>query len=118
MTLETLRPEIRWALEAAQDKKAQSVTVLDLRELSAFSQWFLLCSGTSTPQLEAITDAIEERLREHGVRPAHREGRPGAEWVLLDQGALLMGAGKKIDRLEIEGKPKQRAEQADLVAIA
>jgi ribosome-associated protein len=90
VTLETLRPEIRWALEAAQDKKAQSVTVLDLRELSAFSQWFLLCSGTSTPQLEAISDAIEERLREHNVRPAHREGRPGAEWVLLDYGAFIV----------------------------
>ena len=90
MTLETLRPELRWALEAAQDKKAQHVTVLDLRELSAFSQWFLLCSGTSTPQLDAITDAIEERLREHGVRPTHREGRPGAEWVLLDYGYFVV----------------------------
>lgn len=90
MTLETLRPEIRWALEAAQDKKAQSVTVLDLRELGAFSQWFLLCSGTSTPQLEAISDAIEERLRENGVRPLHREGRSGAEWVLLDYGSFIV----------------------------
>lgn len=90
MTLETLRPEIRWALEAAQDKKAQHVTVLDLRELSAFSEWFLLCSGTSTPQLEAISDAIEERLREHGVRPQHREGHPGAEWVLLDYGSFIV----------------------------
>ena len=90
MTLETLRPELRWALEAAQDKKAQHMTVLDLRELSAFSQWFLLCSGTSTPQLDAITNAIEERLREHGVRPTHREGRPGAEWVLLDYGSFIV----------------------------
>ena len=90
MTLDNLRPELRWALEAAHDKKAQHVTVLDLRELSAFSQWFLVCSGSSTPQLEAISDAIEERLREHNVRPAHREGRPGAEWVLLDYGAFIV----------------------------
>jgi len=81
---ETLRPDIRWAVEAAQDKKARNVTVLDLSNLAAFSQYFLLCSGTSSPQLEAITDAIEERLRQHGIRPQHREGRPGAEWVLLD----------------------------------
>ena len=84
MNWETLRPEIRWAVEAAQDKKARNVTVLDLSNLAAFSQYFLLCSGTSSPQLEAITDAIEERLRQHGVRPQHREGRPGAEWLLLD----------------------------------
>ena len=78
MNWETLRPEIRWAVEAAQDKKARNVTVLDLSNLAAFSQYFLLCSGTSSPQLEAITDAIEERLRQHGIRPQHREGRPGA----------------------------------------
>jgi ribosome-associated protein len=87
---ETLRPEIRWAVEAAQDKKARNVTVLDLSNLAAFSQYFLLCSGTSSPQLEAITDAIEERLRQHGIRPQHREGRPGAEWVLLDYGRLVV----------------------------
>jgi ribosome-associated protein len=84
---ETLRPDIRWAVEAAQDKKARNVTVLDLSNLAAFSQYFLLCSGTSSPQLEAIT---EERLRQHGIRPQHREGRPGAEWVLLDYGRLVV----------------------------
>jgi ribosome-associated protein len=87
---ENLRPEIRWAVEAAQDKKARNVTVLDLRDLSAFSEYFVLCSGTSSPQLEAISDAIEERLHQHGVRPRHREGRPGAEWVLLDYGRLVV----------------------------
>jgi ribosome-associated protein len=87
---ETLRPELRWAIEAAQDKKAQNVSVLDLSALSAFSQYFLLCSGTSTPQIEAITDAIEERLRQNGVRPEHREGRSGAEWILLDYGRFVV----------------------------
>ncbi|MFZ0736389.1 MAG: ribosome silencing factor [Candidatus Acidiferrales bacterium] len=90
MTLQTLRPELRWAIEAAQDKKAQHVTVLDLEGLGAFSEYFLLCSGESTPQLEAITDAIEERLAQHGRRPEHREGRPGAEWVLLDYGRFVV----------------------------
>ena len=66
------------------------MTVLDLSNLAAFSQYFLLCSGTSSPQLEAISDATEERLRQHGVRPQHREGRPGAEWVLLDYGRLVV----------------------------
>ena len=62
MTLDKVRPEVRWAIEAAQDKKAQHVTVLDLNELSAFAQYFVVCSGESTPQLEAISDAIEGRL--------------------------------------------------------
>ena len=90
MNLENLRPELRWAIEAAQDKKAQNVSVLDLSQLSAFSQYFVLCSASSTPQLEAVSDAIEERLKQHGVRPAHREGRHGAEWVLLDYGRFVI----------------------------
>jgi ribosome-associated protein len=90
VNLEKLRPELRWAIEAAQDKKAQNVSVLDLSQLSAFSQYFVLCSASSTPQLEAVSDAIEERLKQHGVRPEHREGRHGAEWVLLDYGRFVI----------------------------
>lgn len=90
MTLDKVRPEVLWAIEAAQDKKAQHVTVLDLNELSAFAQYFVVCSGESTPQLEAISDAIEESLAAHGVKLAHREGRAGAEWVLLDYGRVVV----------------------------
>jgi ribosome-associated protein len=88
--LDKVRPEVLWAIEAAQDKKAQHITVLDLNELSAFAQYFVVCSGESTPQLEAISDAIEERLDSHGVKLAHREGRTGAEWVLLDYGRVVV----------------------------
>jgi ribosome-associated protein len=87
---ENLRPELRWAIEAAQDKKAQNVSVLDLSQLSAFAQYFVLCSTGSGPQLEAVSDAIEERLRQHGTKPEHREGRRGAEWVLLDYGRFVI----------------------------
>jgi ribosome-associated protein len=90
VTLKNIRPEVRWAIEAAHDKKAQHVTVLDLNDLSAFAQYFVVCSGESTPQLEAISDAIEERLAAHGVKLTHREGRSGAEWVLLDYGRVVV----------------------------
>ncbi len=82
MKLEELGPEVRSAIEAAQDKQAADITVLKLP--GAFAEYFLLCSGQSTPQLEAIATAIEERLDQHGARLAHREGKHGAEWVLLD----------------------------------
>jgi len=88
VTLETLRPEIRWAVEAAQEKQAVDITVLKLS--GAFAEYFLLCSGQSTPQLQAISDAIEERLGRQGVRLAHREGKIGAEWVLLDYGGFVV----------------------------
>jgi len=85
---ETLRPEIRWAVEAAQDKQAVDITVLRLE--GAFAEYFMLCSGQSTPQLRAISDAIEERLDKEHVRLMHREGKNGAEWVLLDYGSFVV----------------------------
>jgi len=90
VNLETFRPEIRAAVEAAQDKQAVDVTVLKLSGTVAFAEYFLLCSGESAPQIRAIGDAIEERLQQHGVRVAHREGKSGAEWVLLDYGGLVV----------------------------
>lgn len=90
MSAETLRPELRWAIEAAQNKKAAAVTVLDLTGLGAFTNYFLLCTGFSTPQVRAICDGIEETLQAHGLRPLHREGRQGSEWLLLDYGNFIV----------------------------
>jgi ribosome-associated protein len=90
VTAEPVRPELRWAIEAAQDKQAAAITLLDLSGLSAFTEAFLLCTGFSTPQVEAIAEAVEEKLRQHGLRPLHREGRAGAEWILLDYGRFIV----------------------------
>ncbi len=90
MTLDSVRPEIRWAIEAAQDKKAANLVVLKLGKLGAFAESFLVCSGESDPQMRAIGDEIEERLARHDIRLEHREGRPGAEWMLLDYGAFVV----------------------------
>ena len=64
------------------------ITVLKLS--SAFAEYFLVCSGQSAPQLQAISQAVEERLGRQGVRLAHREGKSGAEWVLLDYGSFVV----------------------------
>jgi len=87
---DSLRPELRWAVEAAQNKKAAAVTLLDLRELSAFTDAFLLCTGLSGRQVQAISDEIEEQLARRGVRLWHREGYEAAEWVLLDYGGFIV----------------------------
>jgi ribosome-associated protein len=89
VTHKSFRPEIAWAVEAAQEKQASDITVLNLVGTGAFAEYFLLCSGESSPQLQAIREAIEERLDRQGVQLAHREGKPGAEWVLLDYGFFV-----------------------------
>jgi ribosome-associated protein len=90
LSTETVRPELLSAIEAAQDKKAGAITLLDLTGLGAFTDYFLLCTGYSTPQVEAISDAVEGVLKAHGLRPQHREGRSGAEWLLLDYGGFIV----------------------------
>jgi ribosome-associated protein len=90
VTTETLRPEQRCAIEAAQNKKAAGVTLLDLSGLGAFTNWFLICTGFSTRQVTAIGEEIEEQLAGRGLRLQHREGGGESEWVLLDYGSFLV----------------------------
>ena len=72
-------------IEAAQDKKAEDLVVLDLRGLSDITDFFVICHGSSERQVLAITDAIEERLgRNSAIHPNHVEGRKVGEWVLMD----------------------------------
>ena len=84
MTKNRLRPPVEWAVEAARNKKAMGVTVLDLAAVGAFTDAFVLCSGASNRQVQAISDEIEGHLGRNGVRLAHREGYDAGEWVLLD----------------------------------
>jgi ribosome-associated protein len=91
VNLSSLRPEIRLAVEAAQEKHAGGVTVLKLAGTGAFAEYFLLCSGQSQPQLRAIGEAVEERLEHAGCKLSHREGKAGAaEWLLLDYGNFIV----------------------------
>lgn len=79
-----LPEEVRTAIEAARDKKALDLAVLDLRPLQSFTDFFVICSGQNARQVQAIADAVEEALKKAQVRPAHVEGFERAEWVLLD----------------------------------
>lgn len=72
------------ALKAIDDKKALDVVVLDISEVSSFTDYFVLCTGSSSRQVQAITDAIEEQTTAIGRKRTHLEGYAHAEWVLLD----------------------------------
>jgi ribosome-associated protein len=75
---------LRLALRAAFSKKADHVTVLDLRSKAAFTDYFAICSGQTPRQVKAIVDAVEDVLRKAGIKPLHIEGYTRAEWVLID----------------------------------
>lgn len=79
-----LTGDVARVVQAALDKKAQDVVVLDLRHTPAFTDYFILCSGQNQRQVKAIADAIEDALRAARTKPAHVEGYDRAEWVLMD----------------------------------
>jgi ribosome-associated protein len=75
---------IKVAIEAAQDKKANGVVVLDLKKAAAFTDYFVICSASNPRQVQAIADAVEEALKAQKQRPSLVEGYARAEWILLD----------------------------------
>ena len=69
----------------ADNKKAENITLLDLRELSSVADFFVIVTGTNEPHLRAIVDEITEKLREqHDTRPFATEGARVTPWVVLD----------------------------------
>jgi len=72
------------AAESAVDRKALDVIVLDLRGLSSFTDYFVICSGTSDTHVEGVAENIENELHDQRVKLWHREGGKKASWILLD----------------------------------
>jgi len=79
-----LHSPLREAVEAAIDKKALEITVLELKGAASFTDYFLICSGASNRQVQTISEEIERRLNVAGLHPAHVEGYNHAEWILMD----------------------------------
>jgi ribosome-associated protein len=80
----------RQAARAALDKRAADLVILDVRGVSGVTDYFVVCSGRSSPHLQAISDAIRDTLKTEGVRPLHIEGVADSGWILLDYGDVLM----------------------------
>jgi ribosome-associated protein len=75
---------LKIAINAADDKKAHDMAALDISAIASFANYFLLCTGDSSRQMQAIADEVEKRLKTVGIRPSHVEGYQNSEWILLD----------------------------------
>src|ERR1700747_2171268 len=79
------KKQISEAIRACQEKKAEDLTLLEMDKSSgAFTDYFVVCSGTNPRQIQAIADDVEKQMAEAGQRPNSVEGYSQAEWVLLD----------------------------------
>ncbi|HXX00690.1 MAG TPA: ribosome silencing factor [Candidatus Acidoferrales bacterium] len=80
-----LKKQVSAAIQACLEKKAEELSILEMEKGSgAFTDYFVLCSGTNPRQIQAIADEVEMRLKAASLRPAHIEGYNQAEWVLID----------------------------------
>jgi len=114
-----VKRQVAEAISACQEKKAEEITILELEKGSgAFTDYFVVCSGTNPRQIQAISDEVEERLKKNGMRPTHVEGYKQAEWVLLDYVDFVVHVFSEKSRrfydLERLWKSAKRLELSDL----
>jgi ribosome-associated protein len=121
MKKNSLKQQIAEAIHACQEKKAEELNILELEQGSgAFTDYFVVCSGTNPKQIQAIADEVEQRLERQGLRPAHTEGYRQAEWVLLDYVDFVVHVfsdkARKFYDLERLWKSAKKLTPADLEA--
>ncbi|MEA4963118.1 ribosome silencing factor [Lutispora sp.] len=78
------RAKVDEVIQILQDKKAKDIKVLDIHELSALSDYFVIATGTSTTHVQALCDNVEEKMGEAGYTMHHKEGFRSGRWILLD----------------------------------
>src|SRR4029077_9202184 len=113
------RRQVSEAIAACQEKKAEEITILELeKDSGAFTDYFVVCSGTNPRQVQAIADEVELRLKREGQYPAHTEGYKQAEWILLDYVDFVVHVfsenARKFYDLERLWKSANRVSAADL----
>ncbi len=89
-TKRSLPSEVKLSVKASQAKKAEDILVLDLREISTFTDFFVIMTGNSSRQNVAIFESIEQELKKGKIAPIGVEGKEHAEWILMDYGSFLV----------------------------
>ncbi len=114
-----LKRQVSEAIAACQEKKAEEITILELEQgTGAFTDYFVVCSGTNPRQIQTIADEVEVRLERTGMRVTHIEGYKQAEWILLDYVDFVVHVfsekARKFYDLERLWKSAKRIDTAEL----
>ena len=86
----SIAKHVKVSVEASQEKKAEDIVVLDLRDISSFTDYFVIMQGNSKRQNIAIYESVEKALKDRNIHPLSVEGRENAEWVLMDYGDFIV----------------------------
>lgn len=87
------------AVEALEDRKAEDIKVIDIRELSPIADFFIIANGNNQNQLQAMQDAADEALYKAGLKVKQVEGNQSSTWILMDYGDIIIHIFSKEDRL-------------------
>ena len=106
------------AAKALDAKKGEEIKIMEVTELTTLADYFVICTGGSNTQINALCDAVEEALdTQGGEKPLHREGHRGGIWVLLDYGCVVVHVFNaearefySLERLWSDGKPLDMSE--------
>src|SRR5437660_6117078 len=117
-----LKRQVTAAIQACLDKKAEEISILEMEKGSgAFTDYFVLCSGTNPRQVQAIADEVELRLKAAGIRPNNVEGYKQAEWILVDYVDFVVHVfsekARKFYDLERLWKSAKRLEPAQMKLV-
>ena len=93
------RQKAKMAIAALEDKKAEDVHVIDISEVSTLADYFIIASGTNKNQMQAMQDAVDEKLSRAGYEPKHIEGNKNTTWILMDYGDVIIHIFDKENRL-------------------
>ena len=78
------------AVKALDSKKGKEIRLIRIDKITTLAEYFVICTGTSNTQINALGDEVEKELTEKGEEPLHREGYRGGTWVLLDYGCVVV----------------------------
>jgi len=106
----------RRIVELAEDKKAADIVLLELAPITTLADYFVICSGGSERQLDAIADGIISTLRDERIKPIGREGTPASHWVLIDYGSVIVHIFTPPER-EYYGLEKHWSEAKTILAV-
>ena len=106
------------AAKALDDRKGEEIRIMEVTELTTLADYFVICTGNSNTQINALCDAVEEQMETVAQeKPLHREGHRGGIWVLLDYGCVVIHVFNaearefySLERLWSDGKPLDMAE--------
>ena len=97
--MEQAKEMAKLAVTALEEKKAEDVKVIDIRDVSTIADYFIIANGSNQNQLQAMRDAEDEELYKAGYTAKQIEGNSYSTWILMDYGDIIVHVFSKEDRL-------------------